>query len=366
MFARNCFIVDFNFVQACRDGNSSKALELINDVTNVNQKDIDNNTALYYAVSKGHLDVVRKLIARGADINIKNNELDKTALHTASVQGHINVVRELIAQGADINIQSKIKDTALIHAINYRHLDVVRELIAQGADIHMLDCNNNSALIKISGNRPLDVQVVRELIAQGADINFQNDYKNTALHVASENGNLDIVIELMAYGAKTGLKNSNNETASVIAFKNCHFETARQLNHPQILHAAVRAKIKLHELNRLIDESSNKNIDEQDEDGNTLLHIARKSISHFIYLINKGANPDVQNNQGKTPLDLVKGNKNLTFLANFILGRNTEDIDFDAIDDLDEDFINDSLHDELLGKDNVIKQKSMKIKREKS
>lgn len=50
------------------------------------------------------------------------------------------------------------------------------------------------------------------------------------------------------------------------------------------------------------------NIDIQDQEGNTPLHLACEdgNDSVAIYLVNKGASVEIQNRQEKTPLEMIK------------------------------------------------------------
>ena len=54
-----------------------------------------------------------------------------TALGVAAKDGHLDVVKELIASGADINAPSRSVHTALYNAAQNGHLDVLKELIAK-------------------------------------------------------------------------------------------------------------------------------------------------------------------------------------------------------------------------------------------
>jgi ankyrin repeat protein len=59
--------------------------------------------------------VVRELLKRGADPNLKN-KLDGTPLMFAAANGHLDVVRELVAGGADIAIKDSQGRTARMWA----------------------------------------------------------------------------------------------------------------------------------------------------------------------------------------------------------------------------------------------------------
>ncbi len=65
----------------------------------MNAKDEDGLTALIYAVSMGHVEVVQQLLQAGADVNAKEKE-GRTALTLAKEKGHKEVIKMLKKAGA--------------------------------------------------------------------------------------------------------------------------------------------------------------------------------------------------------------------------------------------------------------------------
>ena len=55
----------------------------------------------------------------------------QTPLMTAAAHGHVDIVRLLVAAGADINRQTDACSTALIVACHYGHVDCVHALLGQ-------------------------------------------------------------------------------------------------------------------------------------------------------------------------------------------------------------------------------------------
>ena len=97
------------------------------------------------ASQQGHLDVVRELLARGADANARSNG-GFTALHQASWKGHAEVVRELLARGAAVNARANNGRTPLISACGAGHLAAATLLLDAGADLALLTNAGWSAL----------------------------------------------------------------------------------------------------------------------------------------------------------------------------------------------------------------------------
>lgn len=93
-------------------------------------------TRLIRAAKDGNITTIQKLIDRGADINAKN-ENGWTALFYAAVTGHEMVVRLLLDRGADINAEDKEGWTALSWADARGYKTVVRLLLNIEADRRM-------------------------------------------------------------------------------------------------------------------------------------------------------------------------------------------------------------------------------------
>jgi len=59
---------------------------------------------LHEAVDKGHLDIVRWLIAKGVEINVQSKR-GQTPLHICSARGYIDMAYALVENGADVDIK---------------------------------------------------------------------------------------------------------------------------------------------------------------------------------------------------------------------------------------------------------------------
>ena len=126
------------------EGNLEKVKQALDDGADINAEWHWNNktamyhhTPLYTASRMGHVEVVRELLRRGAEVDTVVEDFDGnlyTALYVASQNGHLEVVRELLSNGAAINFMSNDHGmTPLRAAFGRGHLEVVRELLARGA-----------------------------------------------------------------------------------------------------------------------------------------------------------------------------------------------------------------------------------------
>jgi ankyrin repeat protein len=75
-------------------------------------------TALMFAAREGHLDVVRALVAAGADVNKVNESDNLSVLTLAIVNGRLDIARFLLDSGADPNLASKSGLTPLYATVD--------------------------------------------------------------------------------------------------------------------------------------------------------------------------------------------------------------------------------------------------------
>ena len=75
-------------------------------------------TPLHFAARDGYKEIVELLIAKGADVNAKDNDGGTTPLHHAASYGRNEVVELLIAKGADVNAKDNYGGTPLDRAIS--------------------------------------------------------------------------------------------------------------------------------------------------------------------------------------------------------------------------------------------------------
>mmetsp|Transcript_1142 Transcript_1142/g.1683 ORF Transcript_1142/g.1683 Transcript_1142/m.1683 type:complete len:157 (-) Transcript_1142:450-920(-) len=108
---------------------------------------------MHKASKKGHVDLVRKLIINGADVNTTDND-EYTPLHHACSNGHVNVAKLLITNGAKVNAKNDDGGTPLHWACINGHVNVAKLLIEKGAEFN---AKNNE------GITPLDVAVEKKI-----------------------------------------------------------------------------------------------------------------------------------------------------------------------------------------------------------
>jgi ankyrin repeat protein len=67
---------------------------------------------LHNAVINGNVEVVKRLLSAGAEVNVQDKN-GKTPLHRAAIVGDVDIVKRLLSAGANPKIQDQDGDTAL-------------------------------------------------------------------------------------------------------------------------------------------------------------------------------------------------------------------------------------------------------------
>jgi len=82
------------------------------------------------AAATGKIDVVNDLLTNHhVNVNVKDDRgTSNTALIFAASTNHVEVVKLLLKRGADVNIKNVYGYTALMYAVNNKHIEVVKAL----------------------------------------------------------------------------------------------------------------------------------------------------------------------------------------------------------------------------------------------
>ena len=117
---------------ACDTGNREFAEAFLRSGAHVNTTMQDGWAALHLAARKGHTEIVGMLLGQqGIDINIANEELE-TPLHESAERGHEQVVRLLLEKGAEVNPRDEDGLTPLGLAKRRRRASIVELLRKHG------------------------------------------------------------------------------------------------------------------------------------------------------------------------------------------------------------------------------------------
>lgn len=186
--------------QAVSQDNVELVTELIAKGENVNGKDenYSNITPLFLAVGNGNLQIAEMLLNFGAKANARDSE-KQTPLMRLDDDATPELVRLLIKHGAKINVTDKKGKTVLLHAVEYAKPEVLRELISNGANIDAQNAEGETALMRAAYDDNFDK--VNLLLLSGANVNLKDAEGETAWEKTSSE---EIEKLLETYGATIG------------------------------------------------------------------------------------------------------------------------------------------------------------------
>lgn len=242
----------------------------------VNTRNSDGWTPLYAAAFKGHGEVVRLLIDRGAEVTVANKD-GWTPLHEAASRGHLKVAEILLGTGTDPAVTSHTGKSPLWLAASNGHVEVAR-LLVKDTDLESASEDGWTPLFAAARN--LHLEAMRLLLDQGADPATTNKDGWTPLHEAAFHGQPGVAQLLLDKRANLDVRNSLGWTPLHAAAWKGHSEMVRLL------------------LGKGADPTVTN------EDGATPLHDAafHGHLDVVKMLLNDRADPNVTNKDGATPL----------------------------------------------------------------
>jgi ankyrin repeat protein len=142
----------------------------------INANDTKGRTALYLALSKGRLEVVKYLLDNGASTSLKDGN---TLLIIAMYSGNLDVVKYLVEErDLDVNEKNKQGQTPLFIAALTGRMEIVKYLVEEKkADINVKDNNGDSPLKYAAMTAKVDI--MKYLTKHGADLNEKNNNGQT-------------------------------------------------------------------------------------------------------------------------------------------------------------------------------------------
>ncbi len=125
------------FVYAAMNGNLRKVKESYAEGVDINAtagfEGCTVSPALIEAAGGGHLEVVKFLLDKGADINVRSWNSNETPIMSATWSGHAKVIKVFIEKGADVNAVDSKGRTALTIATDKKHSEIIEMLKQAGA-----------------------------------------------------------------------------------------------------------------------------------------------------------------------------------------------------------------------------------------
>ncbi len=220
-----CLLVLFGLVFSA----NTRASTLSDSTADPKPASTPRKTPLMVASRAGDVARVRRLLARGVDVNQANGN-GGTALMYAALGGHATVSDLLIRHGARVDAQGVNGWGALMIACAKGYVAVVQRLLDAGANPNLPDIYGWTPLMRaVYERRSRVVATLTE--AADLDLDAENDQGSTALHIAAVVGDRDAVRGLLRVGADANIVDHAGLTPAEIADARGDRALARLLRH---------------------------------------------------------------------------------------------------------------------------------------
>jgi ankyrin repeat protein len=313
-------------LDAVRRGDVQEVARLLAAGADPNVRDPDGDAPLHIAAEQCNADIAELLLKHGADPNARDNQ-GKTPLHRAVWERCGAVVELLLKHGADPNARTDAGVTLLHSAAISGNVKLAEILLSRGADPNARAADGATPLHIATGRLRMHPQeevcypnFVRLLLSYGADLNVRDEDGRTPLYYAARDGCVEVVRILLAAGAAPDAK------AAAAAAWRCRFDVLdlfpdisaaaetllrrcggggveylcrRGVLHPLLCAAAADDATAVEEL---LKQGADPGV--RDPLGRTALHIAAElcRTNAAKALLTHGADPNARDAEDNTPL----------------------------------------------------------------
>ncbi len=224
---------------ACYNGDLETVRKMIDEnPALVNSRNDMGRFPLEMAAQTGKLEVVKFLLARGADVNM--NRGGATALHMAALYGRNPVlVSLLLEKGADINARTAEGLTPLNLAVIGKQKEIAELFLDKKGEIN-LENQDSTRLLMISASAGIG-RIVEMALKKDVDFQYKTGNGDTLLHAAAEGGLDGLAETLLAKGLNVDARNIYGLTPLHVAARGGHNDAVALLVSKG---AAVDAKAK--------------------------------------------------------------------------------------------------------------------------
>lgn len=177
---------------------------------------------LIKSCERGDIERVKFLVeAYSPDIE-KKDKKGNSPLLISSSSGHIEIVKYLLNKKANINIQDKLGNTPLNLSLQRGHLNIAKFLLENKVNVELHNKSNSNPLLIASANGYFDI--IKILLSFKPNLNHIDELGNNALHYSILGGHEDISVLLLENRINYKTKNKAGKSAIALASQSGVFE----------------------------------------------------------------------------------------------------------------------------------------------
>ena len=198
-----------------------KILEI--DLNNIGIPIIDNKdkiglTPLHYSIIFNNIEAFNLLIKNNSNLLIKNNQ-NLNAFHIAIQYNRIDFFIILISQVNELSFVTPNNENLLQYCIIYDYYNFIPLILKKKINVNNQEISNGLTALHqlvIKNN----INLVQELINYGANINIQDYYGNTILHYLALENYVNIIMLIFKYNPNYNSTNIDGNTPLHIYLEN--------------------------------------------------------------------------------------------------------------------------------------------------
>lgn len=219
-------------IDAAWDNDIRRARALIARGADVNAKDNTVQSAYLISTSEGYLELLNLTLKHGADVDSKDS-FNGTGLIRAADRGHADIAGRLIQAGVKINHINNLGWTALHEAIilgdgSGRYVDTVRVLVAAGADLRLP--SQRDKISPIEHSRAKEHTEITQVLRAAMDADKPPKRRaDQRLLAAAERGDATAAMLAVRAGADLETRDTRGRTPLLLAVTADQLEVARLL-----------------------------------------------------------------------------------------------------------------------------------------
>ena len=265
-----------------------KIFDPLDDESSVESRDL----FLLCSDEKMKIEKIKGLMEKQADPNFKN-QYSETTLHKVCANKSVSlpIIKLLIEKKVDLEAKDSLGETAFCRACENKGIseEIIRFLLENKCDINFVGLNSvfNYICLKNFEN----FELIKLFVEYKADLNLIGHENKTPLQVLCCSGaQYHIIKYLIDQKSDLNLKSDFNQSSL------------------QQYCSSKRVEVRVIEMLYL----SDNNLNFKDDFGNTVLHCISVSESlnfdSFKFLLEKKADPGIEEENGITPLEIVVDN----------------------------------------------------------
>jgi len=257
-------------------------------------------------------EAIRSLLGKRADVNAAQPD-GTTALHWAAHWNDIDSVNLLLRAGANAKAVNRYGATPLSEAVTVGSVPVVQALLGAGADPKTLTTADGETVL-MTAARSGNADIVRILLDRGADVNAQENYRRqTALMWAAAERHPAVVKLLLDHGADWKIRSLERDTRPPRLSAASSVTPMARGGFPAILYSAREGDIESAQI--MLDKGVDINYGDIDNTTALTVSIMNKQYSFAKFLIDRGADPNIVDGFGRTPLYAIVDIRNEDWTA---------------------------------------------------